>query len=596
MKKYKLLIIILAVVGISSVFKSCEVEPTYYSQSTPELFFDTQEKVYQRMGRAFTHWAWCMADNQAHSNFIMLQEFTTDEMLVPSRYNDWYDGGNYLRMYHHDFTPTTPGVYNAWRAFSMGVAQAWSAKDDIDQYVDFDALGFPEGSREAVLMQLQTLSAFFYWFGLDMFGGVPLYTSTQGDIKPRATDVETFEFIDSLLTEAIPQLPKKTVLGAQETGAINQAAAALLKARLYFNAESYIRKDMYAEAAAICQDIIDGKYGTYALENEWTNIFGFDNDRSTEIIWSVPSQNAISERSTGPHSNHYGMGEYWSNGEIGNRNNGYCLVPSLDVEGKSYLYGSDNPSSKGTYRLGSPFAKFHEDDVRKQLNAYEGEGKWRGMFYFGEMINPVTGAACHGGNRQVKPNEVLVLVDQIARITPQAGAEVDHGKEGARWGEEASGVRLAKFSPTPWLTEKTLKGNPDIPVFRLAEAYYMLAECKLRAGDKAAAASLINTVRERYFPEGDPDPVTASNLDEWRMLDEWMIEFIGEGRRRTDLIRWNKYTTESWWDKPADGPGKAHYNRFPIPIQAMGSNHLPRELSYSWYLCDKHRIQRQEYY
>lgn len=574
MKKYKLLIIILAVVGISSVFKSCEVEPTYYSQSTPELFFDTQEKVYQRMGRAFTHWAWCMADNQAHSNFIMLQEFTTDEMLVPSRYNDWYDGGNYLRLYHHDFTPTTPGVYDAWRAFSMGVAQAWSAKDDIDQYVDFDALGFPEGSREAVLMQLQTLSAFFYWFGLDMFGGVPLYTSTQGDIKPRATDVETFEFIDSLLTEAIPQLPKKTVLGAQETGAINQAAAALLKARLYFNAESYIRKDMYAEAAAICQDIIDGKYGTYALENEWTNIFGFDNDSSTEIIWSVPSQNAISERSTGPHSNHYGMGEYWSNGEIGNRNNGYCLVPSLDVEGKSYLYGSDNPSSKGTYRLGSPFAKFHEDDVRKQLNAYEGEGKWRGMFYFGEMINPVTGAACHGGNRQVKPNEVLVLVDQIARITPQAGAEVDHGKEGARWGEEASGVRLAKFSPTPWLTEKTLKGNPDIPVFRLAEAYYMLAECKLRAGDKDAAASLINTVRERYFPEGDPDPVTASNLDEWRMLDEWMIEFIGEGRRRTDLIRWNKYTTESWWDKPADGPGKAHYNRFPIPIQAMGSNHL----------------------
>lgn len=574
MKKYKLLIIILAVVGISSVFKSCEVEPTYYSQSTPELFFDTQEKVYQRMGRAFTHWAWCMADNQAHSNFIMLQEFTTDEMLVPSRYNDWYDGGRYLRMYHHDFTPTTPGIYDAWRAFSMGVAQAWSAKDDINQYVDFDALGFPEGSREAVLMQLQTLSAFFYWFGLDMFGGVPLYTSTQGDIKPRATDVETFEFIDSLLTEAIPQLPKKTVLGAQETGAINQAAAALLKARLYFNAESYIRKDMYDEAAAICQDIIDGKYGTYALENEWTNIFGFDNDRSTEIIWSVPSQNAISERSTGPHSNHYGMGEYWSNGEIGNRNNGYCLVPSLDVEGKSYLYGSDNPSSKGTYRLGSPFAKFHEDDVRKQLNAYEGEGKWRGMFYFGEMINPVTGAACHGGNRQVKPNEVLVLVDQIARITPQAGAEVDHGKEGARWGEEASGVRLAKFSPTPWLTEKTLKGNPDIPVFRLAEAYYMLAECKLRAGDKAAAASLINTVRERYFPEGDPDPVTASNLDEWRMLDEWMIEFIGEGRRRTDLIRWNKYTTESWWDKPADGPGKAHYNRFPIPIQAMGSNHL----------------------
>ncbi len=574
MKPYKLLIIIAFFMAIPSMFQSCSVEPVYYSQSVPELFFDTQQKVYQRMGRAFTHWAWCMASQQAQSNFSRLQELTTDEMLVPSRYNDWYDGGNYLRMYYHDFTPTTPGVYDAWRAFSMGIAQAWSAKEDIDQYVDFDALGFPEGSRDAILMQLQTLSAFFYWFGLDMFGGVPLYTSTQGDIQPRATDVETFEFIDSLLTQAIPQLPKKTTLGAQETGAINQAAAALLKARLYFNAQSYIKKDMYSQCATLCQDIIDGKYGTYQLESEWTDIFGFENDLSTEIIWSVPSQNATSERSVSPGSYHYNMRAYWDNGEIGSLWNGYCLVPSLDVEGKSYLYGSTNPSTKGTYRLGSPFAKFHDQDVRKQLYAYEGNGKWRGMFYFGKMVNPITGNVCYGGNRQFKPTDTLVIVDQIARIIPMQGSEADHGKEGARWGEENSGVRLAKFSPIPSNADKSLKGNPDIPVFRLAEAYYMLAECKLRANDKSGAASLINEVRQRYFTGSDPDPVTTANLDEWRMLDEWMIEFIGEGRRRTDLVRWDKYTTESWWDHPADGPAKAHFNRFPIPVQVMGSNQL----------------------
>jgi hypothetical protein len=575
MKLYKLLIITLLFVSIPPVFQSCSVEPEYYSQSVPELFFDTPQKVYQRMGRAFTHWAWCMADGQAHSNFIRLQEFTTDEMLVPSRYNDWYDGGNYLRIYNHDFTPTTPGVYDAWRAFSMGVAQAWSAKDDIDMYVDFDALGFPEGSREAVLMQLQTLSAFFYWFGLDMFGGVPLYTSTQGDIQPRASDVETFEFIEALLIEALPKLPKKTAPGAQETGAINQAAAALLLARLYFNAQPYIRQDMYSQCAALCQEIIDGKYGAYELENDdWTNIFGFDNDRSAEIIWSVPSEYAISERSVNVHSNHYGMGEYWDNGTIGSRNNGYCLVPSLDVEGKSYLYGSANPSSKGTYRLGSPFAKFHDQDVRKQLRAYEGSAAWRGMFYFGKLVNPVTGKVCHGGNREFTPEDTLVLVDQIARLIPKSGSEGDHHREGARWGEENSGVRLAKFSPIPWASELSYRGNPDIPVFRLTEAYYMLAECKLRAGDKGGAASLINTVRQRYFTGADPDPVTADNLDEWRMLNEWMIEFIGEGRRRTDLVRWDKYTTEAWWDHPADGSGKAHFNRFPIPEQAMAGNQL----------------------
>ncbi len=574
MKLYKLLAIIVMFMVLPSMFQSCSVEPEYHSQSVPEMFFDTQQKVYQRMGRAFTHWAWCVANQQAQSNFSKLQEFTTDEMVVPSRYNDWYDGGNYLRMYYHDFTPTTSGVYDAWRAFSMGIAQAWDAKDDIDQYVDFDELGFPEGSREAVLMQLQTLSAYFYWFGLDMFGGVPLYTSTQEDVQPRATDERTFEFIDSLLIEAIPKLPKKENLGAQETGAINQATAALLQARIYFNAESYIRQDMYSQCAEICQDIIDGKYGAYELEDDWTKIFGFDNDRSTEIIWSVPSQHAISERSVSPGGFHYGMREYWDNGEIGSLWNGYCITPSLDLEGKSYLHDSPNPSSKGTYRLGSPFAKFHNEDVRKQLRAYEGDGKWRGMFYFGKMVNPVTGDVCYGGNRQFRPIDTLVIVDQIGRIIPQAGSEEDHGKEGARWGEENSGVRLAKFSPIPWDSEQTLRGNPDIPVFRLAEAYYMLAECKLRAGDKGGAATLINTVRKRYFLSADPDPVTPDNIDEWRMLDEWMIEFISEGRRRFDLIRWNKYTTESWWDHPADGPNKSHFNRFPIPFQAIGSNQL----------------------
>jgi len=572
MKKYKLFLATTAIVALFALVQACSVEPTYYSQSVPEMFFDTQEKVYQRMGRPFTHWAWCMADHQVHSNFNRLQELTTDEILVPSRYNDWYDGGAYLLTYQHDFTPTMPGVNDAWRAFAMGVAQTWSAKDDIDAYVDFDALNFPAGSRDAILMQLQTLAAFFYMNGLDLFGGVPLYVSNKDEVLPRSTDVETFNFIENLLTEALPKLPKKTTLGAMETGSINQAAGALMLARLYFNAGSYIRQDKFADCAKICRDIINGVYGTYQLEDDWRDIYGFNNDKSTEIIWSVPSQNGRSERSVGVHAYHYGMGNYWDNGTVGNRNNGYCLVPSLDVNGKSYVWGNSDPSPKGTYRLGSPFAKFHEKDVRKQLHCYIGDGQFRGMFYFGELINPVTGKECFGGNRQVRPTEVLVLVDQIARIFPQAGAEADHGREGARWGEEASGVRLAKFSPIPPLAENSLRGNPDIPVFRLAEVYYMLAECELRAGSKGEAASLINGIRKRYFVDGDPNPVTEANLDEWRMLDEWLIEFLGEGRRRTDLIRWNKFVTESWWDHVASN--QSHKNRFPISEQVMGSNNL----------------------
>lgn len=49
---------------------------------------------------------------------------------------------------------------------------------------------------------------------------------------------------------------------------------------------------MYEEAAKICQDIIDGKYGQYKLANHFTEIFGWGNETCPEIIWTVPSENA----------------------------------------------------------------------------------------------------------------------------------------------------------------------------------------------------------------------------------------------------------------------------------------------------------------
>ena len=99
----------------------------------------------------------------------------------------------------------------------------------------------------------------------------------------------------------------------------------------------------------------------------------------------------------------------------------------------------------------------------------------------------------------------------------------------------------------------------------------MWAECKMRLGKKQEAADLINHVRKRYFEGGnDPDPVTAANLDKYRMLDEWMMEFVGEGRRRTDLVRWDAYVTEDWWDHKATN--NKDLNRFPIHYSVLEAN------------------------
>ena len=100
----------------------------------------------------------------------------------------------------------------------------------------------------------------------------------------------------------------------------------------------------------------------------------------------------------------------------------------------------------------------------------------------------------------------------------------------------------------------------------------MLAECKWRAGEGAVAAQLINTVRKRNFTNGiDPDPV-PDKFDVYRLADEWMTEFLGEGRRRTDLIRLGLFTTENWWTHKATND--ENKERFPIPSVDIQANPL----------------------
>jgi hypothetical protein len=581
MKSKKLFITLVTAILVVTNFQSCKVEPEYYSQVSPDGFYDSQEKVHQRFGVPFAHWS------GMHSTIFsvarVLSTLSCDETLMPNRAGDWYDDGFYLLHYYHYFSPTADSYWeSAWNSFSTGVAQAWSAMEDIDKYVDFDALGFPAGTRESMLGQLKVVVAYFYMFALDNFGGVPLYTSNQGELLPRSTDQETFDFIEKYLTESLPNLPKRQN-GDLSNGGVTQGVAASLLAQLYFNAEPYIKKNMYTECEKICTDIKNGVYGSYSLAADFRDIFGFDNESCPELIWAAPSQNTTRELqgSYAPYATHYNTWKYFDN-QSAMSWNGICLVPSQDINGKHYRNEAGNLG--GPFKLGSPYDKFDDTDVRKQNFLYYGDNatysaahgnkRYLGMFLAGKLINPIANTACTAdGSRQYKNNDTIAMVDQLAQLSTEI--EYSEGrKEGAMYAEENSGVRLIKLSPIPNSADNTMRFNPDIPVIRLTEIQYMLAECKYHSGDKTAAANLINEVRARYFVGEDPNPVTAANLDKYRLADEWMIEFLGEGRRRTDLVRWNMFTTEAWWDHPADGPEKEHFNRFPIPQNAINANKL----------------------
>lgn len=569
MKTNNILKSILGGVVAATALTSCNIDPDFYSQVTPETFYTSQEAVYQRYARPFTHWRWFAGHDD---NMWLLQELGTDEFIQPTRGSDWYDGAKYQKIHHHEYAEDMGFIDEGWKLSQMGTALAWDALEDLST-VDFNKLGFPEGTRDAMLSQLQGLVSYFYLRGLDMFGGMPLYTTTQSDIKPRSTDVRTFEFIDSLLTEALPNVPVKTELGAKETGAINAAAIATMKAQLYFNAPSYIRQEKWQECADICKDIIEGKYGKYDIDPDWTNVFGFNNDTSPEIIWSVPSEHAKLE-SDGMHWSRmvpYNFRNYLGGLEDSGSNNGIALTPGLDPTGRPY-----------TTKLGRIYSKFNDQDIRKQNYVYLGDGKYKGMFVVGLQQNPLNPEWVCMGSREYK-GQIINEVDQVAyfsrvnnpRYKDANGnfqyTSVNDLESNIGTAEENSGIRLYKVSPRPNQTDKKLMFNPDIPIIRLAEVYYMWAECKMRLGDKQGAADLINHVRKRYFEGGnDPDPVTAANLDKYRMLDEWMMEFVGEGRRRTDLVRWDAYVTEDWWDHKATN--NKDLNRFPIHYSVLEAN------------------------
>ncbi|QOW08848.1 RagB/SusD family nutrient uptake outer membrane protein [Kaistella flava (ex Peng et al. 2021)] len=106
----------------------------------------------------------------------------------------------------------------------------------------------------------------------------------------------------------------------------------------------------------------------------------------------------------------------------------------------------------------------------------------------------------------------------------------------------------------------------DMPVYRLADTYLMYAEAVLRGGggSMSTAVGYINALRTR----ANASPVTFIDLN--FILDERSRELSWENTRRTDLIRFGKFTSATylwpWKGNAKDGIAVAEYrNLFPIP-------------------------------
>ncbi|MFL1013107.1 RagB/SusD family nutrient uptake outer membrane protein [Flavisericum labens] len=118
--------------------------------------------------------------------------------------------------------------------------------------------------------------------------------------------------------------------------------------------------------------------------------------------------------------------------------------------------------------------------------------------------------------------------------------------------------------------------STDFPLFRLADAYLIYAECVLRGangGDSNTALQYVNDIRTRV----NATTIGSSDLTLDFILDERARELNLEGHRRSDLIRFGKFTgsayTWPWKGGVANGASiPEHYKLYPIPLTAIQAN------------------------
>lgn len=573
--KYNWLLVAILSFSLSSCFN---LDEEVFDRVDSSIYYQNENSVKAAVASIYSNGALSYIEY-----FWYLQEFSADQVTWRSWNGGlWgYDEGEKFVLSTHTWTPDSKIIRTTWETAWTTIGLCNTLLGDLES-LEAAALKMTAADLNTYIAEVRTLRAWAYYNIFEIWGGaLPLNISVGTEIPPTADpDFDTsckkiYSFIAGELDACVGDLKKN------EVNRMNQAVNRIIKARLLLNSEIFIKENRYSECATLCQDILDNKYGNYSIANDYRDIYSINNVNCPEVVMAFAFE--IGQLNGGWMRDMpflpYNIWDYFGGTYQQDPWNCVCLTPSFDNSGNVNTYGgTDNPKcfldAPYNDKLGAIYERFDNRDIRKQNYVYdEATQSYKGMFLKGAVrANYGTGdALLADADRE---GQAIVYVDQVGTFMNK-GRNLEEVMS-PRWGETTSGVRLVKYPVYPASTGIDFQ-NIDEVEFRLSEVVFMLAECKMRAGDADGAKELVNSVRQRYFSTADWANVkdvpgrgyTAFDMD-W-MLGQWGMEFLSEGRRRrTDLRRFDKFTQGQWWFF-----GRATEDGRTLPAQ--------RDRKYEWY-------------
>lgn len=530
---------IVPVLSFITIFNACtDLTDNVSDQVTGENFFQTPEEFASAVGDAYSP----LAIWGSHNGFASTHEVSSDEIVIPQRGQDWFDGGVWLRQHRHTWRSDEPHINNAWQDLYRGVNNANRVLFQFESAVES---GTADPEQAAIFIpELKFMRAFYYYWLLDTFGNVPIVTSfesgAEAPSQPSSDFAEGRQEVFNFVEQEILSIVDSLSTDVQATyGRANQYVAHFLLAKLYLNSEVYTGTPRWSDALDHLNTIIDS--GNYTLTGNYRDNFVTNNQDSPELIFAVPYDKVFLQGFNIHHmSLHYGsQGTFLLQEQPWN---GYA---TLEEFYNSYIDPQENPGPQGTV-IGLDGAETQGTADARLTNFLAGP-------QFTADGERVMDAAVTSADPDGEP---LTFTPEINELEPNAIRQ--------------SGARVGK-----WEIELGATSNlsNDFSVFRYADVLLMKAEALLRdpsLQDPLSPVDYVNMVRTRAGVDEFSGPLTPELL-----LAERGRELFYELWRRQDLIRFESSEgnatrfNDEWWEKNSSEETR---NVFPIPRDQLEAN------------------------